>query len=407
MASRWKWLRTIALIGLLLTMLFVYFFIVRPVTTYNKNLESYRELAAIPTPESEPQNRASYYMDAAWVVTPTPSSLGGKPEGVAVRHPPEETLAELLKGPERQPPEWDSVAPDVEAFLAVNEASLGYMTQAGDLTDCRMPLLYGPGCPGGSEYAAAEALESVGDVLFWSTIASLHKGDYRAACKTGLTNLRFGADVASLGSNRQATAGLNIHGMASRALAEALTQHRLPNDALALLEYGLPECVFPDSFDEKDVTEHHIQHLRLVNDNSDPEHVRWVRALRLHRIIDIRYYSHTQWGLSPFPTGVENALVSYPSSSDKSFDNGTGLSSGVALLRIGVAVQRHLGATGTLPSSLEDLVPEYLAELPENPVGTPFVVEASDEVFEVGCAGVRSKYDPRALRFELETLRQP
>jgi hypothetical protein len=146
--------------------------------------------------------------------------------------------------------------------------------------------------------------------------------------------------------------------------------------------------------------------LALLDHDGAPTPVRLVRTFHLQDIVDIRRYNYSQPCLAAGNTNHGNPLASYPSRySEFSFDSVEGLSSGLALLRIGVSVQQHLPENGALPRSLDDLIPEYMDQLPENPSGMAFVSKAGHGLFEISSPGIENKVSERTLRFDKEELK--
>jgi hypothetical protein len=360
--------------------------IVVPIVRQSNRIEELRKLTVYPTPESEPGNRASYYLAAAEVISPPP-----------------ETLARTTVG--RDLIYWDSIGPIAQELIADNSRALGVVRKAADLENCRMPLLYGDGPFSSFEFGTLQALS---DVLFWATLDAAEKSNMSEACALGLLNLRMGRDVATVGSWYQADIGGHIYLMASRSLAAVLTQYPLDEDALDALELGLSSGQFPDEFGGDAMIANHLQWYRLANYDTAPIFVRVIRALHLERLVDIRGYNLLGPNLAYHVMYDWNPLTSYAMPDAMPFnvfDSIEGFNSGVALLQIGVAVRRCVNATGRFPASLDELFPNYLPEIPENPAGPPFEVSSTLETFEIVSPEVEMKTSRRALSFSLDRIR--
>lgn len=346
-----------------------------------REIDGLRRLTVVPTLLSEPRNRASYYFAAAAVVSPAPA------RGEAT-----ESLGEDVF-------DWTSVDTVFRDLLRQNQAVLDLMELAKDEPNCRMPILYE------SPYRAADQLAAVGDVLYWATLQRLHDDEYRTACEAALANLCFGRDIALAGSLDQAGTGMHIYQMASRSLGLALTQYALDRESLKLLQEGLLKCEFPEGFDFDALTDNARVWGRILLYDSLPDHVRLLRALHLEDLVDIRGYTPSTMGISYGNAHDRNPLMSYPRPYNYMvFDSIEGMSSGLALLRIGVATVQYVYDHHLVPSSLSDLVPNYLAQLPENRTGTEFLFIATENRLEIVSPGIPHRASRRSLTLELEVL---
>lgn len=353
---KWVKLLGIALVTALAVLIVV------PIVRQSNRVEELRKLAVYPTPKSEPGNRASYYLAAAEVVDPFPHEMTDALE-------------------ERETIDWNEVAPRVEELIANNQQTLRLIRVASELDLCRMPIL----TDRGSGIKSGDSLREVGNVLFWTTLKAGEEAKIQEACELGLLNLRMGRDVAMAGSWYQTSCGIHIYLMASRSLATLVMQSRLDENALELLEQGLVSSQFPADFD-----------LDIINANQ-----------RQWSLLVMRWPGHVMTGPTlGLNTAYElNPLVSAPQPQSMSFDSVQGIKSGVILLRMGVAIRRYVHERSQLPETLEDLVPEYLPEIPENPAGPPFEVSSTLETLEIVSPKVEWEASRRALSFSLDRIR--
>ena len=127
--------------------------------------------------------------------------------------------------------------------------------------------------------------------------------------------------------------------------------------------------------------------------------------MHLESLVDIRAHNLSQPTLGYNNTNDLNPLMSYPKPYEMGiFDSIEGTSSGLALLRIGVAVAQYVDDHSVLPSSLKVLVPEYLTHLPGNRTGAEFTCNTAKGRLEIVSPEVPRQASRRALRFELEVL---
>jgi hypothetical protein len=270
-----------------------------------------------------------------------------------------------------------------------------------------MPLLFKPGTWGGYEFTIGKSLRDLGGAAFWSTLRALKSGDLDTACAFAILNLRLGRDVASAGGADQAQHGMYVYQIASGALAAILTQHALPENVLIKLQNELPSCRFPRGFDERAVIENHLKWSRLAHHDTAPVHIRLIRAYHLGNLIDIRGYNLS---MPPLPMGAGTSnwnLVEYPSRSApaRAFPDGPeGLGAGLAMLEMGVAVQRFFLGTGEFPMSTDALLDGYLPALPASPVAIRLVVSEAGDAVDLVSAAQEYKVAPRTLRFERSRL---
>ena len=343
------------------------FHVVRNVYAYTKRIDTLTQLTALPTVESEPENRASYYLAAAQSLT---VSAAYEPPPASKRRALEE-IAVVLEGA------------SVDEFLMANQPVLALMNRTYGLNQCRMPLLFGTGTWGGFEFRRGDALSGVGELMFWSSLQALDHGDALTACTSATAILVLGNDVASAGSFAQAESGIEIYAAGVEALELILTNRLLAQDVLSVLNERLPECA-PTSLDNAALTAHHRDWSVLAHHDTSPTYISLIRALHLERIIDIRAYNLSQPGMS--------------------FDRVEELHTRHSLLLAGTATQQFLLDRGRLPKSMEDLVPEYLpASLPDATV-PGFVVGDSGRSVEIVSPGDSATAGQRSLRFDLDEL---
>jgi hypothetical protein len=372
--SKWKgWLRRVVVATVLLLICLV-------VTTYlyeRSYLRPIEVLAAVPTPESEPKNPASYYLDAA------PFAKG-----------PSEELLKTLDEADIGSPEKAAAFTTLNELVASNAEFFSRIKPARTLKDCRMPLLSGPGPWGMSEYQAGDALRRAGDVLFCSTLLNLHECKYLEACEDALLNLQLGRDVTSIGGNHQSGSGGYIYRIASCSLGIALTQYPLDAPSLAVLQAGLPDSHFPPGFDKETVHRNNDDWRVLANHR----HSLSTRILQdLH--IRLPRYTLREFAPSFYEDSHENPLLHHGESLSWRVDAVEGLRSGIVMAQIGVAVRSYLNDLGRLPSSLADLVPRYMPAVPLNPTGIAFEVSANETKFEIVSPGDGHGTSRRSLRF--------
>jgi hypothetical protein len=388
MSDKAGWTRRskVTLILVILAVILIAF----PIVRYFTQIQSLQRLTALPTIESEPDNRAAYYLAAAEQAVPVQDLENLLEHG---------TLTEVLL----------LVDGDVvEGIIAANQTALDTLSQTYAIDHCRMPLLFKPGTWGGYEFTIGKSLRDLGGAAFWSTLRALKSGDLETACAFAILNLRLGRDVASAGSFDQAQHGMYIYQSASAALAAILTQQVLPDHVLIRLQDELPDCRFPRGFDERAVLENHFKWSRLAHHDTAPVHIRLIRAYRLGNLIDIRGYNLPGPDLSMGPgTATWNPLMEYPSKSApaRAFPDGPeGLGAGLAMLEMGVAVQRFFLGTGEFPMSTDALLDGYLPALPASPVAIRLVVSEAGDAVDLVSAAQEYKVAPRTLRFERSRL---
>lgn len=345
-----------------------------------REIDGLRRLTVVPTLLSEPRNRASYYFAAAAVVSPAPA------------------LREASESLGEDDFDWTSVDTVFRDLLRQNQAVLDLMELAKAEPNCRMPIL----CE--YQFRNADEFEAVGDLLFWATLQRLREDECRTASEAALANLCLGRDIALTRIPGQARTGMHIYQMASRSLGLALTQYALDRESLKLLQEGLLKCEFPEGFDMYAFPNEAEVCSRIALYDSSPVHVRLVRALHLEDLVDIRASPPTAIGISYGNVDSRNPLMSYPAYNYMVFDSIEGMSSGLALLRIGVATVQYVYDHHLVPSSLSDLVPNYLAQLPENRTGTEFLFIATENRLEIVSPGIPHRASRRSLTLELEVL---
>ncbi len=366
--------------------------VVLPLLIAKWQIDGLRRLTVTPTLESEPDNRASYYLASAAAVIAPPPALRAAANGLA-----------------KNAFDWASVRTVVQGFLQQNQSALDLMKSTQEMPNCRMPLLYA--VEGDYPFRTADKLEAVGDLLFWSTLQHLHEGEYRAACEAALVNLRLGRDTALAGSADQSGTGLGIYSRATRSLGLALTQYALDPESLSLLQEDLPTCEFPEGFNRETLISNNEDWHGILHYDRSSGVPRLIRALHLedHLHVSIRNFFRVAvfagpWvGFSHPPVGEDlpNPLI------EPGWDvllPVNGLSSGLSVLRIGVAAVQYVYDNRVLPTSLKDLVPDYLAQLPENQTGTEFLCIAKENRLEIVSTGLTHGVLKRTLTFTLEML---
>jgi hypothetical protein len=383
MKKRRRWLRVFAVAAtaapvLLLLSAFAY---------SRWEIHRIKMLAVIPTPKLEPENRASYYMDAA------PLAMG-----------PSDELLKALDGIDFGSTEASATVATLEKLISVNSNLFLRLEPARKLNTCRMPLLCSPGAWGQSEFQASDALRRTGDVLFCSTLLKLCEGKYVDACEDALLNLRFGRDVAMAGSNYQASSGLYIYRVASCSLGIALTQFRMDGQSLELLRTELPKSGLPSDFCIERIWESHGDWRRLAHEQRDPLYARILQSFK----ISLPRFRFSEPGLLLHGAFDANPLIHHAESSNWGTDSLDGLRSGLVLLQIGTAARSYSNDTGQMPTAIKDLVPKYLAATPADPTGAPFQESSGDSFFEIVSPGNKRDTAERRLRFaDKATVQQP